>query len=110
MEELLRRLAEGGIQNYDELLAHLSISRPMLEAMLEDLSRLGYLRQIEDGCGAACSPGCHCAVGCTIVGRGRIWALTDKGHRAASRSLQGARVSLPAGVSAGTERGGVDGL
>jgi len=81
LEELLRRLAEGGVHSYEELASGLAISPAMLEVMLEDLARRGYLRAVE----TSCDSGCHgCPVGgCSIAGRGRLWSLTEKGARAA---------------------------
>lgn len=83
IEQLLTIVAEGGIHSYDELAQRLSISQPLLEAMLEDLSRLGYLSTVQDGCEGHCT-GCSMS-GCSVVGRGRLWTLTNKGTRAASR-------------------------
>jgi hypothetical protein len=83
IEELLGLVAEGGIHSYDELARRLSISHPLLEAMLEDLSRLGYLSAVQDGCEGHCT-GCGVS-GCSIVGTGRLWTLTDRGAKAASR-------------------------
>jgi len=81
LEELLRRLAAGGVHSYEELVTGLSISPEMLEVMLEDLARLGYLRAVETSCDNGCH-GCP-AGGCSISGRGRLWSLTAKGARAA---------------------------
>jgi hypothetical protein len=59
----------------------LSISQPMLEAMLEDLGRLGYLRAVNSGCDEGHCTGC--SVGrCSVSGPGRLWSLTDKGAKA----------------------------
>jgi hypothetical protein len=81
LEELLRRLAEGGVHSYEELAGGLAISPAMLEVMLEDLVRRGYLRAVETSCESGCH-GCP-AGGCSINGRGRLWSLTEKGARAA---------------------------
>jgi DNA-binding IscR family transcriptional regulator len=83
LEQLLRSIAQGGIHSYQDLAQQLSISQPMLEAGLEDLARLGYLRSLDDGCGEQCSA---CPVGhCSVTGPGRLWSLTEKGGRAATR-------------------------
>ena len=79
LEELLELVAEGGVHSYEDLTQRLSITRPLLEAMLEDLARLGYLRAVGDECGDRCSA---CPVGsCSVAGPGRLWSLTDKGAR-----------------------------
>ena len=83
IEQLLRFLTEGGVHSYEDLAKRLSISIPLLEMMLEDLSRLGYLRPANSDCGTHCS---SCSIGgCSITGPGRLWALTDKGAKAAAR-------------------------
>jgi DNA-binding HxlR family transcriptional regulator len=82
LEQLLQLVAEGGVHSYEDLMARLSISQPMLEAMLDDLGRLGYLRPVNDRCEGQCS---GCSVGrCSVSGPGRLWSLTDKGAKAAS--------------------------
>ena len=83
MEQLLQLVAEGGVHSYEDLTRHLSISQPLLEMMLEDLARLGYLRRVGGDCGEHC-PTCHSS-GCAIAGPGRLWALTARGARAAAR-------------------------
>ncbi len=83
LEGLLRLVAEGGVRSYDELMDVLSVSRPLLEAMLDDLSRLGYLRSVDSGCSEGCTA---CPAGnCSVVGAGRLWSLTEKGAKAASQ-------------------------
>lgn len=86
IEQLLQLVAEGGVHSYEDLATRLSISHPLLEVMLEDLARLGYLRSVGDGCHGHCSA---CAVGsCSITGPGHLWALTEKGAKAAARLEQ----------------------
>jgi hypothetical protein len=87
IDRLLRLVAEGGVHSYEDLTRHLSISQPLLEMMLEDLSRVGYLRQVGDGCAGHCS-GCPVG-GCSVAGPGRLWALTEKGTEAAARAGAG---------------------
>ena len=83
LEKLLQLVAQGGIQSYDDLTRGLFISQPLLEVMLEDLTRLGYLRSVDDASGGHCK-GCTTG-GCSIAGPGRIWSLTAKGAQAAAR-------------------------
>lgn len=84
LEQLLQLLAEGGVHSYKDLANHLSISQPLLEAMLEDLARLGYLRAVNEHCGGQCTA---CPIGsCSVKGPERLWTLTDKGSRAATRT------------------------
>jgi hypothetical protein len=83
LETLLAMMAEGGLYSYEELGKSLSIPIPLLEAMLADLTRLGYLRTVGEGCAGQCS-GCHVG-SCAVAGAGRLWTLTAKGARAATR-------------------------
>jgi len=83
MERLLQIVAEGGIHSYEDLERKLSISRPMLEALLAELARLGYLQAVGGACSGHCA-GCT-AGGCSIAGPGRAWGLTRLGARAATR-------------------------
>jgi hypothetical protein len=83
IEQLLGFLTDGGAHSYEDLAKRLSVSIPLLEMMLEDLSRLGYLRPVDSDCGTHCA---SCSIGsCSITGPGRLWALTDKGAKAAGR-------------------------
>jgi DNA-binding IscR family transcriptional regulator len=83
LQELLQIVAEGGVHSYENLAQRLSISQPLLEAMLEDLGRLGYLRSMGDGCGGKCQA---CPAGsCSVSSPGHLWTLTEQGVRAASR-------------------------
>jgi len=85
LEELLQYVARGGVHSTWDLLQHFSISEAMLEAMLEDLARRGYLHRVEVGCdGGRCSS-CSNKI-CSITGPGQVWSLTDKGSRAAAQS------------------------
>ena len=79
--DLLALIGRGGVQRPADLAAELGVSRDLLEGMLADLARMGYLRLVESACNlAACS---HCASGCSVPAgqNGRTWALTDKGTR-----------------------------
>jgi|PlaIllAssembly_1097288.scaffolds.fasta_scaffold2308944_1 hypothetical protein len=88
LERLLDLLARGGVHTPGELAACLGVSNGLLDQMLADLSRMGYLRQVGD---IACAPspaappsrcGSCSLVGACAVGAGksgsRVWALTDK--------------------------------
>jgi hypothetical protein len=80
LDELLSTIGEGGVHSYRELEERLSVPQPLLEAMLEDLARLGYLRAIGGGCEGGCS-GCPIG-GCSVHGAEHVWVLTEKGSRA----------------------------
>ena len=83
IEQLLRFLTDGGVHSYEDLAKRLSVSIPLQEIMLEELSRLGYLRPVDSDCGTHCA---SCSIGsCSITGPGRLWTLTDRGTKAAGR-------------------------
>ena len=80
--DLLTLIGRGGVQRPADLAAELGVSHDLLEGMLVDLARIGYLGLVEGACSpAACS---HCAGSCSVSAgqSGRTWALTDKGTRA----------------------------
>jgi hypothetical protein len=81
LEKLLKLLHDGGIRSYGELAAALSIPETLLEVMLEDLARRGYLRSMAEQCGSKCE-GCHVSL-CAAGSGGKVWVLTEKGARAA---------------------------
>jgi hypothetical protein len=80
LEKLLQYVAEGGIHSYEDLARHLDVSQPLLEMMLEDLARQGYLRAVGSHCDGGCA-GCPLG-GCSIAGPQHIWMLTDKATKA----------------------------
>jgi hypothetical protein len=83
LDELLQSIAEGGVHSTEELAKRLSVSQPLLDMMLEDLARRGYLRAVGNGCDMGCA-GCSLG-GCCIAGPGHLWVLTEKGAQAAAR-------------------------
>ena len=80
--DLLKLVGRGGVQQPAELAAELGVCRALLEAMLADLGRMGYLAPLTDGCSPDACP--HCSAACSIpVGvKGPAWMLTAKGRRA----------------------------
>ena len=87
LEKLLKLVAEGGVHSYAELSESLAVPESLLEAMLQDLARFGYLRRVDNGCGRQCA-GCSMG-GCSVTGPERLWTLTDKGVSAAARLPSG---------------------
>ena len=77
LEELLRRIAEGGTHNLSELARELGVGEELLRQMIEDLARMGYLRPVAGSCESQCT-GCSLAKTCAIGGPARVWALTEK--------------------------------
>jgi len=88
LEQLLRLIAEDGVSTCEDLARRVSVSQPLLEAMLEELARLGYLRAVASGCAGHCT-GCSMG-GCSVIGQGRVWILTDIGVRSVPQGAAGA--------------------
>jgi hypothetical protein len=86
LAEMLRLLADGGIHSTAELARRLEVGEGLLAAMVDDLSRRGYLAAVDQSCGAACD-GCGvrsaCAAPGTTPAAPRLLALTERGRRAA---------------------------
>jgi hypothetical protein len=82
----LLALIAGGTPSPKELAQKLGVSLPELEAMLGQLTRLGYLqdfaREGDDEKSAGCS-GCAVRKGCHAGAGRHLWTLTTKGRRAA---------------------------
>jgi len=80
LRKLLRLVSQGGTHTRAELARELEVSEGLVEQMLEDLKRMGYLTPVEGSCisqCAACPLARYCAVGTPT----RLWSLTEKGQR-----------------------------
>ncbi len=77
LEQLLQRIATGGIHSYAQLAREMDVSPALLQQMLEDLERMGYLRRLANACDTACSH-CEKSPTCAIHGPGEVWTLTEK--------------------------------
>lgn len=88
LDRLLALLKTGGARHVSELARELGTTNSLVEAMLVDLCRMGYLRQEEQGC-TGCCQGCPSAKVCALgsppapsgPGKGRLWVLTEKAMR-----------------------------
>lgn len=96
MDQLLSLLATGGVHTRGELATRLGVTEGLLDQMLTDLSRMGYLRPVSDltcrTSPAHRSPlgnehSVRCA-GCPLSGTcaigepgGRVWVLRDREER-----------------------------
>lgn len=81
---LLHLLGDGALHAPAELAQRLSLSEPLVTAMLDDLIRRGYLAEVGAGCRAGCA-GCNIKPTCRSAGAAaaRLLALTPQGRRAA---------------------------
>lgn len=80
LERLLSLVGQGGVHSYADLARQLDVTEELLEQMLQDLARMGYLRPVANGCETHCA-GCPMADTCGVIGSTRMWALTEKGQQ-----------------------------
>ena len=85
LHKLIRAIAEGQARSLGDLAKQLGVSVGLIEQMLEDLVRQGYLRLTSMECASGCA-GCPSASACTLTQPVKTWVLTEKGHEAAERS------------------------
>jgi len=77
LEKLLELLKQGGSHRVVDLAEALDTTPALVDAMLEDLGRMGYLKTMEDSCSAKCES-CPVAGLCTSGSSGRVWILSGK--------------------------------
>jgi FeoC-like transcriptional regulator len=81
LERLLGLVRVGGTYHIGDLARALDTSPELVEAMLETLQRLGYLKRVGDTCAEACS-GCPLARACGANAGSKLWTLTEQGRKA----------------------------
>jgi Mn-dependent DtxR family transcriptional regulator len=83
LQSALKLIADGDAISSEELANRLDVRPEVAREALSQLVRLGYLRPSgDDGtCKTACA---GCAVADHCFGRAQLWALTEKGRRAAA--------------------------
>lgn len=79
LDELLHLLRGGGTHRVGDLARKLDTTPEMVEFVLEDLERMGYLRRVGGACEGRCST-CPMAGLCAAGSGGQIWTLTGKGQ------------------------------
>ena len=84
LEELLRAIAGGQAFRLEDLARQFDVPLSLVEDMMEKLEQMGYLLPLETGCNRSCA-GCPSGGACAIIGHRKIWALSEKGMRAAAR-------------------------
>ena len=80
LNRLLELLGAGGTHRVADLARELETTPALVEAMLEDLCRMGYLNKVEGECAGSCG-GCPMAGLCAAGSNRQLWALTEKGKR-----------------------------
>jgi predicted ArsR family transcriptional regulator len=83
LERLLELLRVGGTRRVADLAHELDTTAELVEVMLEDLCRMGYLKRVGGACGGKCSA-CPMAGLCAVGGGEQLWVLTEKGIEASS--------------------------
>jgi len=78
LNKLLERLRSGGTHRIIDLARDLETTSELVKVMLEDLARMGYLKQVAGQCSRKCA-GCSLAGLCAAGEGGRVWTLTEKG-------------------------------
>lgn len=71
LEHLLGIMRQGGVQTTESLARQLGVTPGLVEAMLADLERRGYVAQAGT-CGDGCA-GCDLAKGCSQHGGQKLW-------------------------------------
>lgn len=83
LNRLLSLLEEGGTRRVSDLAEELETTPELVEVMLEDLTRMGYVKPVTSDCSDKCAT-CPMADACAArgpagdSGGGRIWVLTDR--------------------------------
>ena len=83
---LLSLVVEGGIQVYATLADQLGVSAGLLEQMLQDLARMGYIMPLSESCDTRQCLHCPLGGSCATDKKGNVWVLTAKGAQAAQKS------------------------
>ena len=78
LNRLLELLRAGGTYRVGDLARELDTTSALVEVMLEDLGRMGYLKRVGGECGGGCG-GCSMAGLCAAGGGGRVWTLAEQG-------------------------------
>jgi len=81
--ELLHAIKSHPLANIEELGKELKVSSGMIDDMVADLTKKGYLQSFSD-CDSTCD---HCPVGSACGGniRPKVWMLTEKGYTSAQK-------------------------
>lgn len=84
LNQLLKITAQGGIHSIKDLAKEFDITESLVQTILEDLERMGYLQRIGATCAGRCEH-CETSAGCTFSTGGKIWSLTQAGLRQAQK-------------------------
>ena len=74
LEQLMKQIQKGELISLAELARQLKVSEALVEQMLSELTRLGYLRSLESCSGEACT-GCPQNTSCSTHRPVQTWAV-----------------------------------
>jgi len=77
LNRLLDILRAGGTHRVADLARELYTTSELVEAMLEDLVRMGYLKRVGGVCAESCG-NCPMVGLCAAGSSGQLWALVEK--------------------------------
>jgi predicted ArsR family transcriptional regulator len=80
LRRLLELVANTGTARSTELARAMDVSTEVIEPMLQELARQGYLRLLAPGCATACAR-CPVRAACLFGNAARVWVLSAKGQR-----------------------------
>lgn len=79
---LLEQVARAkGAVTQAGLARQMGVSEALLAPMIDELARLGYLAEVEPGCGTGQCSRCSLGGSCAAQPQARLWALTERGRR-----------------------------
>jgi hypothetical protein len=86
LTRLLQLVASArGVVTVPDMAREMGVSRGLLEAMIEDSVRLGYLSPVEGRCSHLPCADCMLEASCRTSTSPGYWLLTDKGRRLLAR-------------------------
>lgn len=82
LQKLLTLISSGKTHSLKQLAQDMNVSEALVDTMLDELVRRGYLQVVSQKCGGDCR---HCMAisTCCISAAGRIWVLTEAGQQMA---------------------------
>ncbi len=77
LERLLELVQAGGTRHIDGLARELDTTPELVHVMLENLSRMGYLKAVDGACSTQCGE-CQFACSCSVGTASRVWTLAGE--------------------------------
>lgn len=89
LKRLLQLVAECGVHSYTTLADQLGVSTALLEQILQDLARMGYVAPLGGACDTSQCHHCPLGGSCATDAQGNVWVLTEKGIQATEDKQHG---------------------